>query len=450
MATIRAFIRVSGQNRTKAHIRFRLRDGRRIQLSYSSRLTVNPAHWNPRKEEIRAKIPIDPLARAEFNRSVTDMKNLIMDIYNSEPDKTAVSSVWLKKRIENEPIPEQSASGNSFFMDFRRFLSERKFSDVRERNFMVLYRILLRFEIYMAIEKVHGFELTFSSFTSDVMVAFEDFLKSEHTFFRHDGSRNPTVSDEGLKAVYEIRPVTRIPRERGRNTLNGLFTKLRTFFRWAIAQGLTDNNPFNKFSFAEAVYGTPYYITNDERNRLCNTDFSSTPSLAIQRDIFIFQCLIGCRISDLYSLTRSNIINGAIEYIPRKTKDGRPVTVRVPLNDTARMLVAKYENGEKAPIFPFISKQKYNTAIKKMFTAAGLTRKVVTLNPTTGEEEIRPLNEIASSHIARRTFVGNLYKMVKDPSLIGALSGHKEGSRAFARYRDIDEEMKRQLVDLLR
>ena len=31
----------------------------------------------------------------------------------------------------------------------------------------------------------------------------------------------------------------------------------------------------------------------------------------------------------------------------------------------------------------------------------------------------------------------------------GTLSGHSEGSRAFARYRDIDEDMKKKLVSLL-
>ena len=38
---------------------------------------------------------------------------------------------------------------------------------------------------------------------------------------------------------------------------------------------------------------------------------------------------------------------------------------------------------------------------------------------------------------------------VKDPNLVGALSGHKEGSKAFARYRTIDDEMKKELVNLL-
>lgn len=45
------------------------------------------------------------------------------------------------------------------------------------------------------------------------------------------------------------------------------------------------------------------------------TIISATPQLAIQRDIFIFQTLIGCRVSDLYRMIKLNVINEAIEYI---------------------------------------------------------------------------------------------------------------------------------------
>jgi len=100
-------------------------------------------------------------------------------------------------------------------------------------------------------------------------------------------------------------------------------------------------------------------------------------------------------------------------------------------------------------LLPFISQQKYNDAIKKVFELAEVTRIVTVINPTFREEEKKPINEVASSHLARRTFVGNLYKKVKDPNLVGSLSGHKEGSKAFTRYRDIDEEMKKELVNLL-
>ena len=58
-------------------------------------------------------------------------------------------------------------------------------------------------------------------------------------------------------------------------------------------------------------------------------------------------------------------------------------------------------------------------------------------------------NEIASNHMARRTFIGNIYILVKDPNLVSALTGHVEGIREFTRYRTIDIDMKKDLVKIL-
>ena len=60
MATVTAFIRVSTKKKDKVNVRFRLRDGRAVQLLYVSDLTVNPEHWNPKKEEIKAKALVHP------------------------------------------------------------------------------------------------------------------------------------------------------------------------------------------------------------------------------------------------------------------------------------------------------------------------------------------------------------------------------------------------------
>ena len=43
----------------------------------------------------------------------------------------------------------------------------------------------------------------------------------------------------------------------------------------------------------------------------------------------------------------------------------------------------------------------------------------------------------------------DIYKKVKDLNLVASLTGHTEGSKAFSRYRDIDTEMKKELVGLL-
>ena len=78
---------------------------------------------------------------------------------------------------------------------------------------------------------------------------------------------------------------------------------------------------------------------------------------------------------------------------------------------------------------------------------AGVTRNVEIRNPKTGENEVRPINEVATSHLARRTFIGGLYFRVADPNLIGKMSGHVEGSKAFKRYRNIEDETLQDIIN---
>ena len=66
-----------------------------------------------------------------------------------------------------------------------------------------------------------------------------------------------------------------------------------------------------------------------------------------------------------------------------------------------------------------------------------------------GEDELVPIDTVASSHLARRTFIGNAYFKVSDPNLIGRMSGHVDGSRAFKRYRNIEDETLKSVIDLI-
>ena len=244
-------------------------------------------------------------------------------------------------------------------------------------------------------------------------------------------------------------PETRTPKPRGQNTINDVFTQLRTLFNWAFDLELTRNRPFRHFKVKECVYGQPIFITIDERNKVYNTDFSFDPALEKQRDVFVFQCLVECRISDLYSMTKRSIIDGAVQYIPRKTKDGNPVVVRVPLLTATKEILDKYKDLPGDAILPLISQQKYNIAIKKILKHVGINRVVTRLNPTTGEPEHCVISDILSSHSARKAFSGNIYDKIQDPNLICPLTGHKEGSKAFNRYRKIDEDTNRKTVSLL-
>ena len=96
--------------------------------------------------------------------------------------------------------------------------------------------------------------------------------------------------------VYETVPEFRTPHPRGKNTLLDCFSRIRTFFYWCRDNKRTANTPFDDSPLEECTYGTPYYITIDERNKTYRTNLGRHPQLAVQRDIFVFQCQIGCRV----------------------------------------------------------------------------------------------------------------------------------------------------------
>ena len=112
-------------------------------------------------------------------------------------------------------------------------------------------------------------------------------------------------------------------------------------------------------------------------------------------------------------------------------------------------IVDRYADYPGDKLLPFESSERFNDNIKIIFEKAEVTYLVTELDTVTRTEKKVPINEIASSHMARRTFIGNIYKLVKDPNLVSTLTGHVEGSRAFNRYRDIDIDMKRVLVKIL-
>lgn len=434
MASVKAFIRTSAKKADKVNVRFRLSDGRNVQLFHKSEIEVEPDCFDKKNEIIKAKVVYPKDKRTKFDNEVADRKKLIRKIYDCTPD---ITSDELYLTIDKTLHPEKHTSdepeivAQTYFEIFDEFLKQHKVSEGRWAHFRVLKRALQRYELYREIK------LDIDTITKDTLRDFEDFLKDEPSVFKkHPG-------------IYESIPECRTPQPRGINTLSGILKRFRTFCLWLVDTEKTTNNPFKGFPIDAEKYGTPFYITIEERNSLYEYDLSDRPNLAIQRDIFIFHCLIGCRIGDLYSLTASSIINGCVEYIAKKTKGEKPVTIQVPLNDKAKEILSHYPANEDNRLFPFIAEQNYNLAIKDMFAAAKLTRIVTVINSATRKEEKRPLNEVASSHLARRTFIGNLYKKVQDPNLIGSMTGHVQGSKSFARYRTIDIDMKKDLVKMM-
>lgn len=422
---------------------------------------VNPKRWGKRQGITIPAIPGDEQTELiNKKEKLSQLTRFIDDELKKVDDKSSIYQDWGVKKVKefNKPVKATKERTKDFFDIAEDYLSKHKLSESRVKHFKVLIRSLRRYELYKRATGTRTFKLKLSSLTYDTLADIEDFLTNEHEVFKLYPEIYDVVPYSTKQTVKTYKPKREIkegdkpkgmPKERGQNYISDMMTRFRSFIIWANDNEYTTNNPFKNYSVGESVYGTPIYITNDERKKLYEADMSDIPSVAIQRDIFVFQCLIGCRVSDLYKFTWKNVIGGAIEYIPKKTREDRVQTVRVPLSQTALDIMERYRDPQRESLLPFISSQKYNDNIKEAFKKAGLDRMVTVINQRTRQEEQKPIYEVASSHMARRSFIGNIYKQVKDPNLVGALSGHKEGSKAFARYRDIDEDMKKELISYL-
>lgn len=437
----------------KAEVLLRYRNTRAIGQRVHSHIFILPKFFVDREIVIKNRLITQEVQEAREAKLTVDK---IIAHLHEKGDKKAIVDFepdWAQDTVDRLLFPENYKNPESdepfFDNKIEDFLKFKKISYQRHKSYCYIFDIVKRFELYA------GKPINMDKATGDTLVSLEKFFKEEHTFFepKKDKYRVILVPNKKYKYVWDNSHHEKVPQKRSDNAIVTYMSAVRAYWLWCIDMGYTQNNPFRKYTVGSQKYGTPYYLTAEERDLLYKTDLSANKEVALARDIFIFQCYIGCRISDLMSFTNDNIVkseNGvAVQYIPSKTKEENPRVVKVHLAPTAIEILERNKGKSATELFPFISTGKLNDLIRIAMKHAGIIRVVTIVNPVTKQSEQHPICDVTSSHMDRRTFIGNLYKKVKDPNLVGKLSGHCEGSKAFARYRDIDDDMIKEMTKLL-
>lgn len=110
---------------------------------------------------------------------------------------------------------------------------------------------------------------------------------------------------------------------------------------------------------------------------------------------------------------------------------------------SALSIIERYKGvSPDGRIFPFVSDVHYNRSIRLILQAAGIDRPVIVRDPKTGASSPHPICEIASSHLARRTFTQLAYARTGEQRLVSSMTGHIPNSAAFSRYSKVTREMK--------
>lgn len=437
----------------KAEILLRYRNTRSVALRGHSHTFILPEYFKDGEIVIKARIITPKVQEAMDAKAQLDLITAhVIDAGNKVPIEDFTQD-WLQDTIDRFLYPEKYKEDENAALTFQSktadYLKYTKLSRTRERNYGIIFQIVHRYEMYS------GNRLMLDTMTPEDLAAIKDFMLTEHTLFTVTGKINHRTIKPVPRYEYTWTHTQhgRAPMGRSENSVIYYMKAIRAYWHWCLDMGYTTNNPFKKFTISSQNYGTPVYLTTDERDRYYKAALGADEELLLARDIFVFQCYVGCRISDLFSFTPANIVksgNGlSVQYIPEKTKKERQRVVKVYLAPTAVEIMNRHKGEDPEHIFPRMRIWKLNVSIREGLSAAGIDRVVTVVNPRTKQSEQHPICDVASSHMARRTFIGNLYKKVKDPNLVGKLSGHCEGSRAFARYRDIDDDMIREMTDLL-
>ena len=184
MSTVRAFIRTVSKSRDfTTFIRFRLTDGRKIQLFHKSEFRVNPHVWDNKKECIKTKILYNAVERAQMDLAVSTRKGLLIDVYEHAENKESLTSAEFEKLIDMRLHPDKyKKEGDelkNFYFWFEKFLFVKNYPHSDEKNYETMIRMLRRFEMFQKVRVGTDYVLDFKTINVDTIRDIERYVRDE-------------------------------------------------------------------------------------------------------------------------------------------------------------------------------------------------------------------------------------------------------------------------------
>lgn len=418
MATVKAFIRTSTKAKDFVNVRFRLTDGRSVQLFHKSDLKVNPTDFDAKAEKIKAKIVIDNKVRNKFDKSITDRKNLINELYFNTTDKSVLTSDWLEDAIDRNLHPEKyisqdEATPQTFFTFIEDFIQRAPTRSIGNSG---------RFATENTIKDYSYSFGTLKDFAKSKNVDSFDFSDIDYKFY--------TDYVEYLQTEKNL----------SSNTIGSKIKHVKLWLSEAIKLDLTSNMKYKSFvkiqeesdniALSEAELKAIFELdfANDKSNTAVNyrvlvgdnkVKSYKLETLDFVRDGFLLECWTGCRWSDLPKITKANIKNDFLSIEQKKTG----TEVVIPLLDVPMAILQKYDFTPPKPI----SKDKNNELIKIVCRLAGITAIEEKKMTKGGVKQVYTLErcERCTSHTGRRTMATMFYKQGFDTVSLMAITGHK-------------------------
>jgi len=344
-------------------------------------------------------------------------------IFETQIKRMMTENIGLTMRKVGEPVYQRLV----------RYIEEAHRDGVigQSRYLMTLgkARKLQRFLIIKGLSTISARE-----FTTELLMEYRKFIYDEYLYVAQFPQLYP--SGGGKHA----------PRKRCKDTTVVHDLKaLQAFFRELEDTDEIPRSPFKRISgekrrsIMHVMYDAPVFLKADELRQVMDTEVP--PDLQQTKDMFVLNCALGCRISDLKRLTMDKVAVSDegipyIHYIPSKTVRSQKTNqeIQTPLIPAAQEIVRRTQlafNGRNTKY----EKQVYNKSLRRLLEYCGIDRRVCLYDHERGDNVYRPLYEVASSKLARKTHVDMLTKVQINYYAAGL---HRKGSDAVFRYTNLE------------
>ncbi|MBX9448812.1 MAG: site-specific integrase [Taibaiella sp.] len=279
--------------------------GKRIVVSTSKK--VHRRHWNDREQVVRKSHPNSGI----FNGYLKEMKSKadkILTGYHIEGKE--YTGKEFKHDLEIEMGLADKKQKLTLFQFIDKFIAGRE--AIRPEGSIQVYRKTYNHLIAFANETKEYKRLDFNDIDMDFLKKFIAFLYSA-------------------------------PRSLSQNYSKKLLQNLKLFMNEAFEQEYHTNLKFKsrKFTISKEEV-EKIYLTEEEIKKIYNTEFKSK-RLERVRDLFVLNCYLGLRFSDLEKIKEENIeeINGKkiLSVNTQKTK----TNVKIPLKKEVIEILGKYD-----------------------------------------------------------------------------------------------------------
>lgn len=389
MATVRFFTKGTHDPQT---IYVRLRDGRTVDVSASTRLTISPDHWSKKKGWISPKANFHNKLVVE--RELKTLENLILQERNDQVSKgLQLNRDWLEN-VLHKWQGRQIDGVNDYLTDLIEQYIQELPNKVRKGKKGVTLGTLRNYNT--SIRRIQKFEVSMKKrFRAiDIDLKFhEQYLKYAENVL-------------GL----------------AQNSIGRDIRNIKTVCLAARDKGIKINDQTLSRNFAAPVEKTSFTtLSVQELDRV--KAFSGAGYLENARDWLLIGCWTGCRVGDLMRLNIESLGGNITEAKSLQYKQSKTQKlVNVPLHPDVREIITRLD-GFPRPI----SAVKFNLYIKEVCRKSGLTdlEHGTRQNPETHLKEKGYFEkwQLIKSHTCRRSFATNHYSIMSNKQIM-AVTGH--------------------------